>query len=424
MKKSAGIALAAALCFWMESCSSQTEEKSSPLVEVKLGTPTRQDLALLVTGPATIFPREQANLASRITAPIRELKVHKGQTVPAGQTVAVLDNRDLMAQQAEASAAETEARETLEKTRNSTLPSDLERARGTLAAAQAAYNQSEQLYARRKQLYEEGAIPQRDLLQTQTDLATNKANYEVAQRSLQILQNQSNKRDIAIAESKLEQAQARLKQQNATLGFSEIRSPFAGTITEQLMYPGDMANSGATIFTIADLSVVTARAQIPEAHARALRPGQPCSFSPQDRPGESITGHLTVVNRAVDPQRQTVEVWCEIQSPPASLRVSEFGQVSITTGIEKQALVIPVSAAERKEETDTATVTVVDDQMTAHKKEVRTGIVRNGVMEIQAGLSGTERLVMEGNYETPEGAKVAEAGQKQEEHRQEMSSKP
>jgi multidrug efflux pump subunit AcrA (membrane-fusion protein) len=412
----------ASITLALTGCSSKPEEEPTPLIEVKLGSPSRRNLEISVSGPATIFPREQANIAARITAPIRDLRAHKGDNVKAGQVLAVLDSRDLTAQKAEAAAAENEALQTLGKTRQGTLPSDLERARGALAAAEAAYNQSQKLYEKRKQLFEEGAIPQRDLLQTQTDLATNRANYEVARKSLEILQNQSNKRDIAIAESKLDQARARLRQQDVMVQFAEIRSPFDGTLTDQLMYPGDMANPGSTIFSIADLSLVTARTQLPEADVMQVRRGQSCRFTPQDRPDESIKGIITVINRAVDPQRRTVEIWCEIRKPPAVLRSSEFGQVTITTGEEKQALVIALSAAERREGTDSAIVTVIDAEMVAHKKEVRTGRVSNDVIEIISGLSGKERLAIQGNYESPDGAKVKEVSEQAGGGKQEASS--
>src|SRR5437763_415468 len=89
----------AVLTLWpLTGCSSKPEEEPTPLVEVKLGSPSRRDLEVTVSGPATIFPREQANIAARITAPIRELKAHKGENVKAGQVLAMLDNRDLTAQ--------------------------------------------------------------------------------------------------------------------------------------------------------------------------------------------------------------------------------------------------------------------------------------------------------------------------------------
>jgi HlyD family secretion protein len=400
----------------LEGCGAKpaAEEEPKPLVEVTFGKPERKDMAVTVTGPATLFAREQASIASRITAPIHELRAKKGDTVSAGQVLAVLENRDVVAQRAEAQASVAEAQETLDKTRSGTQPTDLERARGQLAAAEAAYQQTQKLYERRKTLFEQGAIPQRDLLQTQTDLATNQANYEVAQRSYELLQQQSNKRDLAIAQSRLEQAQARLGQQSAQLQFTEIRSPFAGTVTDQLMYPGDMANPGNPIFTVADMSKVNARAQLAESDAARVRAGMACRFMPESAGAQPMAGRVTVINRALDPQRRTIEVWCEITNPASGSRVSDFGRVFVTLSVSKNAITVPLAAVERKEGGDTGIVTLIDDKKVAHKKEVQLGMIDGDDVEITAGLNGSELIAVEGNVEAPDGATVQHTEEKKD----------
>ena len=395
-------------------CAPKAVEEPKPVVEVTFGKPMRRDVDATVSGPAILFPSEQASIAARITAPIHEIRVHKGDTVAAGQVLAVLDSRDILAQKEEAAAAVDEAQQTLDKTRSGTLPADVERARGQLAVAEAAYNQSQQLYERRKQLFEQGAVPQRDLLQSQTDLATGKANYEVAKRSLELLEGQSGRRDLAIAESHLAQAKARLKNETALLEFTEIRSPFAGSVTDQFVYPGDMANPAGPMFVVADISSVTARTQLPEAAASQVREGMTCRFVPEAAGSEAATGKLTVINRAIDPQRRSVEVWCALGKPPSTLRVSDYGHVSITVSTIKEALVIPLAAVLRNEGKETGTVTVIDANNVAHKKEVITGIVTGDLIEIKQGLTGAEQLAVEGSYETPDGATVQAAREKKD----------
>jgi multidrug resistance efflux pump len=79
-------------------------------------------------------------------------------------------------------------------------------------------------------LFEKGAIPQRELLVSETELAQAKASSEIAQRSLEPLEKHSSERDLQIAQSRIEQAKARLAETEAQLEFNEIRSPFAGVI--------------------------------------------------------------------------------------------------------------------------------------------------------------------------------------------------
>ncbi len=86
-------------------CSSHEEPEPRPVVAVKVATAALEDVQRTVHAPALIHPRQQAAIASRLTAAVRELQVRKGDRVRAGQLLARLENRDILAQRAEAEAA-------------------------------------------------------------------------------------------------------------------------------------------------------------------------------------------------------------------------------------------------------------------------------------------------------------------------------
>ncbi len=324
----------------------------------------------------------------------------------AGQVLAVLENRDVRAQQQEALAALEDATAQLQKISTGTLPTDIERARGQLATAEAALNQARKIYDRRAELFKLGAIPARDLLVSQTELANANANYEVARRSLELLETQSREKDIRIAESRVAQARARLAQVAALLQFTELRAPFAGTITEQLLYPGDMAKPETSLFTVMDLAVAVARAQVPEAEAREIRLKQRCDFMPADSKDKKFGGKVSVVNKAVDPARRTVEVWCDLQNPDRWLRAGVFGAVDIVTGTAPKSILVPQSAVQFVEGTRSGAVLVVDGKRVAHKREVETGMISQGKVQIRSGLRAGELVVVEGGYGLPDGTEV------------------
>ena len=154
------------------------------MVTVKVTRAETADVQLTVQAPATIFPREQANISARTTAPILNLKVRKGDNIAAGQVLAMLESKDVEAQHAEATANVADAEATLQKTSAGTVPADVERARGQLQSAEAARNQAQKNYDRRKDLFSQGAIPNRDLLASETELSQAKTAYDVAKRTL------------------------------------------------------------------------------------------------------------------------------------------------------------------------------------------------------------------------------------------------
>jgi HlyD family secretion protein len=387
-------------------CGSQEEPPPKPVVEVKIAKVELAEVRITVRAPAYVFAREQANINARITATIQKLLVRKGDNVAAGQVLAQLDNRDLLAQRDEAIAAVTDAEANLQRVASGTLPTDIERARGQAASTQAALNQAQKFYERRRQLFEQGAIPQRDLLLSETELAQAKANHEVATRALDLLQNQSRDKDILMAKSKVEQAQARLSLVNAQLDFAEIRSAAAGTITEQFMFPGDMAKPDAPIFTVMDLAVAVARAQIPEAQAAGVRPGETCTFVPVDAARTSFAGRISVVNQAIDPARRTVESWCEIPNPKRALRAGAFGQVLIVTGVVPNSIVVPLAAVQFVEGANEGVVMVAGEKGVAVKKQVETGDVFDGKVQIKSGLTAGESVIVQGAYGLAEGTQI------------------
>ena len=406
------LTLLSILCLSLAACGGghrEEEAPKKPVVAVKIGVAEGSSVELTLRAPATVFPREQANITPRLTGVIRELKARKGDTVSAGALLVTIENRDLTAQREEAQAMLADTQASLEKVRKGTLPTDLERARGQVDTTRALLNQAQKIYDRRKALFDQGAIPQRDVLVSETELSTAKTNFDVATRSLALFEQQSQGQDIRIAEARVEQARGRLATVAAQLQFADLRAPFAGVITEQFQYAGDLGQPSAPIFTLVDLTVVTARAQVPEAEASRVHLGQGCQFLGSDGDSAGARGRVSVVNRAVDSQRRTVEVWCEIGAPPASLRAGAFGSVGFQTGRLQDTVLVPITALQLEEGTRKGHVMVVDAQRIAHKKEVEVGDLMGDKRVVLSGLKAGEAILIEGGYELPDGTKVETA---------------
>ncbi len=390
----------------LTGCSSPEEAPPKAVVNVTTAKVETIDVKIVVQAPASVFAREQANISSRMTAPIRKLLVKKGDTVAAGQVLAQLDNRDLIAQRDDTLAAVVEAEANLQRLTSGTLPTDIERSRGQLASAEATQNQAQKIYDRRRRLFEQGAIPQRDLLLSQTELAQANTAHEVEKKSLELLQNQSHDKEILIAKSKVEQAQARLSLAKAQLDFTEIRSASAGTITEQFMFPGDMAKPDAPLFTVMNLSIAVARAQVPETNAVGVRVGASCTFIPADGSDAAFNGNISMVNQAVDPSRRTVETWCEIPNSKHALRGGVYGQVQIITAIAPKSVVIPLAAVQFTEGARKGFVMVAGEKGVAIKKDVETGEIYEGKVQIKSGIAATDSVIVQGAYGLPEGTQI------------------
>ena len=54
-------------------------------------------IRVIVTADAVLYPRDQANIVPKISAPVRRFLVNRGDHVKQGQLLAELENRDLVA---------------------------------------------------------------------------------------------------------------------------------------------------------------------------------------------------------------------------------------------------------------------------------------------------------------------------------------
>ncbi len=390
-------------CLLLAGCGTKQEEvEPKPVVEVKVAQAELADVQIAVHAPATIFPREQAAIASKITAPIRWLGARKGDRVTAGQVLARLENRDLLAQRTEA----------------------LDRARADLASAEAALSQAQKNFDRRQKLFDQGAIPNRELVESQTALAQAKAAHDVAQKFLDLLDSPGRQQELRTTAVTAQQEKIRESFLNAQIELTEIRSPFAGTITEQYVYPGDMAKPETPIFTVMDLSVAVARAQVPEAEIAHVSIGKACAFENADRPDAKAQGRVSVVNQAVDAARRTVEVWCEIPNAGTSRRAGEFGALTIVTGVETKSVVVPKEAVQFVEGMRKGFVMVVGVDKHAKKVEVEAGESFTGKVQIKQGLKAGDTVIVEGGYGLPDGTEVRVFEEKKSEEKKPVEKKP
>ncbi len=396
------------LLLW--GCKSGDKADTAPVVNVSVQRAVTADVPLSVSAPASISGKSEAHISARITATVQRLLVHKGEMVRKGQLLAVLDQKDLAAQRADAAAAVSSSEAQLQRTQSGTIPAQLTQAHGELNAKAAALDLAQKVYARRKQLFAQGAISGRELQISESDRAQAQANYDAARMNLDVMEKHTSAEDLRMAQNALSQSQAREALASANLSFAELRSPFDGTVTEQLVFPGDLAGPGTAMFTIVDLSFAVARAQVNAAEAADIKTGQVCSFSLNDANNTIRFGKVSVVNQAVDPARRTIEVWCEIPNKDHALKAGLFGTAKIATGSAQNVIVLPASAVEFEEGTQKAKVYVVDDRHVAHLRAVTAVALDDGRVRILAGVSPGEIVVTAGEYGLPDGTEINPAG--------------
>src|SRR6185503_4229898 len=111
----------------------------------------------------------------------------------------------------------------------------------------------------RQQLLKEGATARKTVDEAQVAYAQAKSQFDTAEQHLKSLQSVGKQEQIKTAAAQVEAAKGHYASAEAQVGYSEIRSPIDGVITDRPLYPGEMANAGAPLLTVMDMSAVVAR---------------------------------------------------------------------------------------------------------------------------------------------------------------------
>lgn len=397
------ISLSVAALLLSGACSPD-KPAEQPAVSVQAVPVAKTTIQHLVEAQAILFPLQQAAIVPKISAPVQKFLVKRGSAVHEGQLLAVLENRDLSAAAQDTKGAYDQAQATYETTTAANLPEEIQKAEADAQQAQQALDAQEKVFQSRQQLFEQGALPRKELDQSRVDVTQARNQHAIAKKHLEALLAIGKQQELKAAAGQLESAKGKFLGAQAQLGYSEIRSPINGVITDRPLYPGEMASAGTPLLTVMDISSVIAKAHIPQDDAAALKPGDKGTMTV---PGidQPVQGKVTVVSPALDPNSTTVEVWFEARNPRHELKPGTSVHLSLTAQTLKDALVIPATSVLTAPD-GSNTVMLVGSDGLAHQQAVKIGIRDGGDVQILDGVSANDKVVTSGAYGLPDKTKI------------------
>ncbi len=396
-----GTLLAVFILTFATGCA-KPEKETDPVVGVKAELVKVGTLKRVIRTEAVLFARQQAAVTPKISAPVKRFYVNRGSRVKAGQLLATLENRDLAASEVENKGALAQAEAAYASTTNAALPEELRKAQLDADATRQAFEAEQQLFDSRQDLYQQGALPRKDLDQARVSLAQAKSQYEVAEQHWKALQDVGRQQELKSAEGQLQSARGKYLASQAQLSYSEIRSPINGVVTERPLYPGEIAAAGSPLLVVMDTSAIIAKAHIPQQEAMSLKVGDPAQIMGPD--GE-VSASITLVSPATDPNSTTIEIWAQAANPGSHLRPGTTASLAIVVQTAEHALIIPAAAVLDQPDSNKAVMVVGSDNR-AHLQTVQVGIQNADLVEITSGLQANQRVITMGAYGLPDNTQV------------------
>jgi multidrug efflux pump subunit AcrA (membrane-fusion protein) len=360
------------LLFSLPACSEKiepgTSSKFSPVVmDISVETARMTNQPQMYEAIGTIKAGITSNLASKLLGTIEAVRVREGDRVKKGDTLIIMDQRQVKAGVNKAEAALSEAKNALAA------------ALSTRDAARAQEKLSLATYKRYQNLKKQ------DLISTQ-NFEEREANYSRA------------KADMQKAEAMVEAATARVKQAEAevaTVRVSKkdamITAPHDGIITNKFVDKGDLASPGTPLLNLETTYGFCVDMILPETYIDYVQPRQKVFVKVPALKTGPLEGNVCTIVPSADPKSHSFIV--KINLPiDKKVRSGLFARVEIPMGHAKKLLISRKAIITRGQLTG---LYLVDAENIANFRLIRIGKISGDSVEILSGLKEGDRYVLE-----------------------------
>ena len=286
----------------------------------------------------TVSSKKTVSLSSKIAARILSIGPRSGDRVREGETLAVLDNRELSARLAQAEA-------------------ELQAAAAQRANAAADYERS-------VRLLKAGVISEQA--------------YEQAE-SVKLS-----------ADARVSAGLERVREAKLQLGEATLVSPLNGVVVERAAEPGDLATPGKPLLQLEDPAQIRLEAAVPEADVQALSIGETLPIR-VDSLQLDLTGKIEEIVPVADPTNRSFLIRLTLPLKPG-LKSGMFGRLRLPKS-QESLLLIPRKAVRQVGQVET--VRILEDGK-VRVRQIQSGRAYGEEVEVLSGLSEGARLIVGG----------------------------
>ena len=365
-------------------------------VSVQLLVADPADIQTSVVASGRVLPPARVDIGATITGRVEAVRVREGARVAADDVLVELEQRELKAAVAQAQAALKRAQARVSSVNTLALPTAV----AAQQQAQANLALAEREAQRARDLVAKGFVSQSRVDDAERQL-------EVARGALASARAQSGAQTAGGAEaqqaqSQLVEAEAALQLAQAKLAQALIRAPAEGVVLERVIEPGDIAQPGRRMMTLALDGAARLIVQVDEKNLPLIRAGAVATAAADAFPNERFEAVVNYISPGIDAARGTVELRLDVPKPPALLKSDMTVAIDVPGPLLKDTIMLPAEAI-RQLQTDAPWVLVERDGV-AVRVPVKTGLQTQGRVVISDGIRAGERVILSRDLEA--GARV------------------
>ncbi len=262
------------------------------------------------------------------------------------------------------------------------------------------------------------------LRQARADLATAQANFQLAhttdQRWRDLLTTNSVSHqaadsaagDASAKKAALASAEANVARLSDLESFKRLLAPFDGVVTSRNTDIGSLINAGqgSALFRVADTSKLRVYVLVPQLYAANTIPGLQADLTFPERPGKIYPAQVVRTADALDPTSRTLQVELLVDNSSGELLPGAYSQVNLKIPRGAGHLSVPANAVLFRSTDLQVAVVGADNRVTL--KNITTGRDSGTTLEVLAGLTSDDDIIVNPSDSLETGARVRVLQQK------------
>ena len=271
-----------------------TRSHVGPAIAVLLAASCGRESSTAIEASGTLEATE-AELGFQVPGRIDSILVHEGDRITAGQRIAVLDLRELVARRDAAIAMAAAQRARLAELERGFRPEEVAQAEVSLQSAEHRLSDADRDLTRTRNLFEGGAVSRQALDNQQSVYNVARAERDRLQQQVKLLQSGSRPEQIAAQRALLAQSDAALAQTEATLSQAVVIAPFGGAVTRRQREPGEVISAGLPVISLANLDDRWVRIYVREDQVGRVKLGGKAEIKVDAFPDRTYAGDVVFI---------------------------------------------------------------------------------------------------------------------------------
>jgi len=209
------------------------------------------------------------------------------------------------------------------------------------------------------------------------------------------------------ARAELDVANTAVLAQKSIISKKRIHAPFDGVMGIRQISLGQYLDKGHNIAQLVSLTLTYADFSLAERYFSQVRIGQDVSIQVQAYPQQTFSGKVQAINPSLDQLTRTIAIRAIIDNPEDKLKPSMFADIKITTSKSNPVLTLPETAVTYNTYGESVFVVVhKDNKATVIQRSIKSGLHRQGYVEILEGLTLNDSVVNEGHVKLRNGMPI------------------